>query len=115
MSVETVNQFLQQADEDTQLQQELTKALNAENEQQAKQNVFELANKSGYQGSADELWTEIGRVTKEYQAKLDSGEISEAELQAVAGGKDGVRTAAGMNFGAAVLNSATTVASWFMD
>jgi predicted ribosomally synthesized peptide with nif11-like leader len=114
MSVETVNQFLQKVNNDAQLLQEFTQALNAENKQQAKQNVFELANKSGCQFSADELWAEIGKITNEYQAKLDSGEINEEELQAVAGGKDGNRTAAGMNLGAAVIDAGTTIADWFM-
>ncbi len=115
MSVETVNQFLQKVNNDAQLLQEFTQALNAENKQQAKQDVSELANKSGYQCSADELWTEIGKITNEYQAKLDSGEINEEELQAVAGGADGRRTGGAMELGAAVINAGTTIGDWFMN
>ena len=87
--------------------------MNAENKQQAKQDVFELANQHGYKCSADELWTEIGKVMNEYQTKLNAEEISEEELQAVAGGKDGRRTSAGMNLASSVLDAGVAVANWF--
>jgi hypothetical protein len=83
MSSEAVNQFFQKIDEDRQLQQEFASALKAENNRQT---TMELANRYGYQGTSDELWGEIQNIQSEFQSKLDSGEVSEKELEAIAGG-----------------------------
>jgi predicted ribosomally synthesized peptide with nif11-like leader len=80
MSIESVNQFLQKVAQDTQLQEEIAKAMESENDRQA---VVELGAKYGYQFTSDELGQEI---QKNQQAAVDSGELSEDELEAVAGG-----------------------------
>ena len=91
MSIETINQFLTKASQDPELKQEFIQALSSENQQQA---TFELADKHGCQCSADELWAEIQNIQSEFQTKLNQEEINEEDLQAVAGGANGVRTAA---------------------
>ena len=110
MSTEAVKQFLQKVSEDRELQQELTQALNSENQQQA---TVELANKRGYQCSANELWIELKNAQNKFQAKLDSGEISEEQLEAIAGGKDGARTS-GAIIAFATLASAA-IDKWVSD
>lgn len=83
MSLEVVNQFLQKVTEDEQLQGELAKALEAENDREAATN---LAAKYGYDFTPDELWTEIQNRQSEFQQKQAAEELSEEELEAVAGG-----------------------------
>lgn len=83
MSTQAVNQFLQKVTEDPQLQEELAKALEAENDRQA---ATDLAIKHGYQFTPDELWAEIQNRQSEFGQNQDSGELSEEELEAVAGG-----------------------------
>ena len=106
MSTEAVNQFLQKVGEDRELQQELTQALSSENQQQA---ATELANKNGYECSADELWTELENIQSEFQAKLDSGEITEEQLEAIAGGSKSKWIATGVKYVAPALIAATGV------
>ncbi|ARV58824.1 bacteriocin [Nostocales cyanobacterium HT-58-2] len=81
MSTQAVNQFLQKVSEDPQLQEELAKALDAENDRQA---ATELATKHGYQFTPDELWAEI--QNRQSQVQQSEGELNEEELEAVAGG-----------------------------
>ena len=80
MSIEAVNQFLEKVSQDNQLQEELAKAMEAEDDRQA---VTELANNQGFQFTGEELMTEI---EKRQKAAIDSGELSEEELESVAGG-----------------------------
>ena len=79
MSIEAVNQFLEKVTQDNQLQEELTKAMEAEDDRQA---VTDLANNKGYQFTVEELMAEI----EKRQKALESGELSEEELESVAGG-----------------------------
>ncbi|MBR8834885.1 MAG: Nif11-like leader peptide family natural product precursor [Stigonema ocellatum SAG 48.90 = DSM 106950] len=83
MSTQAVNQFLQKVTEDPQLQEELAKAMEAENDRQA---ATDLAVKHGYQFTPDELWAEIQNRPSEFPQSPDSGELNEEELEAVAGG-----------------------------
>lgn len=83
MSKEAVNQFLQKVTENSQLQQELTKVLEAGNDQQA---VTDLAVKHGYQFTADEFKAEIDNRQSDFQQRQAAGELNEEELEAVAGG-----------------------------
>ncbi|GCL37702.1 protein of unknown function, nitrogen fixation [Sphaerospermopsis reniformis] len=79
-----VEEFLNQISEDEALQAELAKALEAENDREA---VTELANSKGYDFSSDELWAEIQKRQAEFEQNQTTGELSDEELEAVAGGK----------------------------
>ena len=83
MTIEAVNQFLTKVSEDQQLQGELAQAMEAENDRQA---ATELAAKYGYDFTPDELWSEIQNRQSEFQSKQSENELSEEELEAVAGG-----------------------------
>ena len=80
MSIQAVNQFLEKVAQDNKIQEELAQAMQAENDRQA---VVELGAKNGFEFTGEELMTEI---EKRQQAAADSGELSEEELEAVAGG-----------------------------
>ena len=80
MSIEAVNQFLEKVAQDSKIQEELAQAMQAEDDRQA---VVELGAKHGFEFTGEELMTE---VEKRQQAAIDSGELSEEELEAVAGG-----------------------------
>ncbi len=79
MSIKALNQFLQKANEDEQLAQEIANVLESENDTAA---VIKLAQTKGYQFTADELLAEVHK--RPYQQELE--ELSEEELEAVAGG-----------------------------
>ena len=85
MSTQAINEFLQKVTEDPQLQEELAKALEAENDRQA---ATDLAVKHGQQFTPDELWAEIQHRQSEFQQKQDVGELNDEELEAVAGGRN---------------------------
>ncbi len=83
MSSEAVNQFLNQANEDEQLAQEIAKAMDSDNDRQA---ITELAATKGYQFTSEELWAEIQKRQSEFEQRQEAGELNEEELEAVAGG-----------------------------
>ena len=83
MSIEAVNQFLTKVSEDKQLQAELAQAMEAEDDRQA---ATELAAKYGYEFTPEELWLEIEKRQNEFQNNQTNDELSEEELEAVAGG-----------------------------
>ncbi|AFY58613.1 bacteriocin propeptide, TIGR03798 family/class IIb bacteriocin, lactobin A/cerein 7B family [Rivularia sp. PCC 7116] len=80
MSIEAVNKFLDKVAQDSTIQEELAQAMQAENDRQA---VVDLGAKHGFEFTGDELVTEI---EKRQKAAAESGELSEEELEAVAGG-----------------------------
>ena len=81
-----VEDFLNQVAEDATLQAELGQALESENDREA---VAALANSKGYEFSSDELWAEIQKRQAELAQSQAAGELSDAELEAVAGGTAG--------------------------
>jgi predicted ribosomally synthesized peptide with nif11-like leader len=84
MSVEAVNQFLVRVSEDEKLQQDLANILEAEgNDREA---VTELGATYGYQFTPEELWAEIQNRQSEFLPSQQAGELSDEELEAVAGG-----------------------------
>lgn len=83
MSVKKVEEFLNKVEENEALQADLAKALEAENDREA---VTELAKSNGYEFSSEELWAEIQKRQAEVNQKEIAGELSEEELEAVAGG-----------------------------
>ena len=83
MSIEAVNQFLTKVGEDQQLQAELAQAMEAENDRQA---ATELGAKHGYDFTPEELGSEVENRQSEFQSRQSANELSEQELEAVAGG-----------------------------
>jgi len=83
MSDTKVEEFLKKVEEDQALQAELAKALEAGNEREA---VTALANSKGYDFSSDELWAGIQKRQAEFSQHEAAGELSDEELEAVAGG-----------------------------
>jgi predicted ribosomally synthesized peptide with nif11-like leader len=86
MSDTKVEEFLKKVEEDQALQAELAKALEAGNEREA---VTALANSKGYDFSSDELWAGIQKRQAEFSQHEAAGELSDEELEAVAGGDVG--------------------------
>ncbi len=84
MTTTAVQEFLTKVGEDEALQKELATALEAENDRQA---VTELAESKGYDFTPEELWAEVQKSQAEAQAKQEAGELSDEELEAVAGGE----------------------------
>jgi predicted ribosomally synthesized peptide with nif11-like leader len=83
MSNLKVQEFLNKVGEDSSLQTELSHALESDNDRQA---VTDLAKSKGYEFSSDELWAEVQKRQAEFAAKQTGGELSEEDLEAVAGG-----------------------------
>lgn len=83
MSQQAVADFFQKIAEDPTLQTSLAKALEADNDREA---VTQLANDSGFEFTADELWEEVQKRQNEFESRQTSGELSDEELEAVAGG-----------------------------
>jgi predicted ribosomally synthesized peptide with nif11-like leader len=108
MSIEAVNQFLQKVSEDTSLQEELAKALDSQNDRQA---ATDLGAKHGYMFTPDELGTEIQNRQSEFQQNPSNAELSEEELEAVAGGTSPL-IAAGIGAAGAVGGAAIGKAKW---
>ena len=80
MATTTVQEFLDKVAQDETLQAELAKALEAGNERQA---VTQLGQSKGYEFSPEEL---IAEVEKRQAAQEASDELSDADLEQVAGG-----------------------------
>ena len=83
MSIAAVQEFLGKVSEDQALQKDLAKALEAENDRQA---VTDLAKSKGYDFSSEELAAEVERRQQEVANRQEAGELSDEELEAVAGG-----------------------------
>ena len=79
----SVEKFLEDVNSDSGLQEELAKALEAEND---REEVTKLANSKGYNFTSEELWKEIQKREKDLQKREEAGELSDEELEAVAGG-----------------------------
>ena len=84
MSATAVQEFLGKVSEDQALQNDLAKALEAENDRQA---VTDLANSNGYDFSPEELAAEIERRQQEFAQRQEASELSDEELESVAGGE----------------------------
>jgi predicted ribosomally synthesized peptide with nif11-like leader len=83
MSNQKVEEFLTKVGEDLSLQTELSHALESDNDRQA---VTDLAKSKGYEFSSDELWAEVQKRQAEFGTNDTNGELSEADLETVAGG-----------------------------
>ena len=102
MSTKKVEEFLNNVGEDEVLQAELSQALEAENDREA---VTALAKSKGYDFSSEELWAAIQKRQAEFSQKEAIGELSDEELEAVAGG---VTPAVGLGIAAAGFSYAVT-------
>jgi predicted ribosomally synthesized peptide with nif11-like leader len=98
MSNPKVQEFLNKIGEDSSLQTELSHALESDNDRQA---VTDLAKSKGYEFSSDELWAEVQKRQAEFATKQTAGELSEEDLETVAGGLTPTVAVAGAAFGAA--------------
>ena len=83
MSATAVQGFLGKIAEDESLQSELAKAMEADDDRAA---VTELAKSKGYEFTSEELWAEIQARQAELEQRQAAGELSDEELEAVAGG-----------------------------
>ena len=84
MSTTAVQEFLGKVAEDKELQGEMAKALESENDREA---VTALALAKGYEFTTEELWQEVQARQEAVKQRMDAGELSDEELQAVAGGE----------------------------
>jgi predicted ribosomally synthesized peptide with nif11-like leader len=84
MAMTAVQTFLEQVTQDQSLQEELATAMESDNDRQV---VTDLARSKGYEFTSDELWQEIQNRQTELQQQQENGELSEEELEAVAGGE----------------------------
>lgn len=89
MSANSIQEFLTKVSEDQALQEELAKAMESENDREA---VTELAKSKGYEFTAEELGSAIDQIQAEAQQQMDASELSEEELESVAGGATPVIT-----------------------
>ena len=83
MSTTTVQDFFTKVSEDQALQGELAKALESDNDREA---VTALAQSKGYEFTSEELWAEIQARQAEFERRQAAGELTDEELEAVAGG-----------------------------
>ena len=109
MSIEAVNQFLTKVSEDQELQAELATAMEAEDDRQAS---TELAAKHGYDFTPEELASEMENRQSEFQSKHEANELSEEELEAVAGGACTPAAAIAIPAAATVASAAISKAKW---
>jgi predicted ribosomally synthesized peptide with nif11-like leader len=96
-----VQEFFNKIEEDQALQTELAKALESDNDREA---VTALAKSKGYEFSSDELWAEIQKRQADFASREAAGELSDTELEAVAGGATPIA-------GIAVASAAATIFS----
>ena len=76
-------EFLEKVQEDSNLQAELAKAMEAEDD---RTEVTKLANSKGSEISSDELWAEVQKRQADFEKRKGNGELSDEELEAVSGG-----------------------------
>ena len=82
MSLEAVNQFLERVNQDPALQQELAQAVESAAPGEDRVAAAEIGAKYGYSFTPDE----IGETMEATQKQQSGEELSEEELEAVAGG-----------------------------
>jgi predicted ribosomally synthesized peptide with nif11-like leader len=90
MSTQAAAEFLDKVGEDASLLEELAKAMEAEDDRGA---AAQLAISKGYEVTPDELWEEVQKRQAEFGERQDAGELSDEELEAVAGGEAVIATA----------------------
>jgi Nif11 domain len=98
MSAESVDKFLERVETDEKLQEELAQIIESSasggTEGADRQGATELGKKYGFDFSSEELWAEIKKRQEEFKGRQGSGELTDEELEAVAGGEAVIVTAA---------------------
>lgn len=84
MSKEAVKQFFAKISDDDNLQQELVSILQADINH--REETAKLAREYGFDITAEELSEEVKQRQEEFAQRQESGELSEEELESVAGG-----------------------------
>ncbi|GAB4317530.1 MAG: hypothetical protein Kow0091_24960 [Geminocystis sp.] len=92
MSQEAVISFLDAVPQNEELQRKLATIL--ESSENDREDAAQLANEYGYDITPDELWAEIQKRQQEVKARQNAGELTDEELEAVAGGEMIVATIA---------------------
>ncbi len=87
MSADAVVEFLTKVTENEDLMKEVIQVLDAEDDRTA---VASLAAQKGFNFTPDELWAEVYRRQAEFSRRHDLGELTDEELEAIAGGEVGV-------------------------
>lgn len=87
MSIEAVNQFLIKVIQKQQLRVEIARVIKTRNPRQA---VTELGAKHGYEFTPEELVIQLQNYQNQSLARAASNELSEEELETVAGGMVGI-------------------------
>ena len=83
MAITSVQEFLDKVEQDEALRAELATVLQTGNERRA---VTELAQSKGYKFSPEELLAEVEKRKAEGEKNLELGELSNEDLEQVAGG-----------------------------
>ncbi len=83
MTIAAVQEFLTKVSEDPTLQEQIAKAMESDNDRQA---VTDLARSQGFEFTSEELGQEIQNRENAFRQQPESGELSEDELESVAGG-----------------------------
>ena len=88
MTNQAVSLFLEKVAADEQLQSQLAEVLeSAEDAEGAdREAAAGLAKEHGFDFTSEELWAEIQKRQAEFQQRQEAGELTDEELEAVAGG-----------------------------
>jgi predicted ribosomally synthesized peptide with nif11-like leader len=116
MSAESVDKFLERVETDEKLQEELAQIIessaNAGTEGADRQGAMELGKKYGFDFSSEELWAGIKKRQDEFKERQGSGELSDEELEAVAGGEVVAITVAAIGAASSILTAVIAKAKW---
>ena len=85
MSVEAAVAFLDSIPQNEELQKKLVEILESAEDDRAE--AAKLANDNGYDITPDELWAEVQKRQNEAKERQEAGELTDEELEAVAGGE----------------------------
>lgn len=110
MSQEAVVQFLDAVPENEELQQRLVAIL--ESSENDREDAAKLANEYGYDITPDELWAEIQKRQAEAARRQESGELTDEELEAVAGGEVVAMTVAAISAASTIFSALITKIKW---
>ncbi|WP_330204436.1 Nif11-like leader peptide family natural product precursor [Cyanobacterium sp. Dongsha4] len=85
MSQKNVSEFFAKVEEDDVLQQRLIQILQSE-DLDHREEAVKLANEYGYEVTGEELAQEVQKRQEDFARRQEMGELTDEELEAVAGG-----------------------------